>query len=146
MAIKAPFSLTIAYRGANDDAALDRVVEPYGMLLGIRQYLIARDLGNGRAFRRFRLDRITGAKITGQSFAREPDLDLDAYAAQSFGSYHTEVEHKPVIWRFAPSAAAAAREFAFHLGAHRRARRRAACCVHRQRLGRDGVASLPVGR
>jgi predicted DNA-binding transcriptional regulator YafY len=114
VAIKAPFSLTIAYRGARDDAALDRVVEPYGMLLGIRQYLIARDLGNGRAFRRFRLDRITSAKITGQSFARDPDFDLDAYAAQSFGSYHSDLEYQPVVWRFAPSAAAAAREFAFH--------------------------------
>jgi len=114
VAIKAPFSLTIAYRGASDAAALDRVVEPYGMLLGIRQYLIARDLGNGRAFRRFRLDRIGSAKITGQSFARDPDFDLDTYAAQSFGSYHSDVEYQPVIWRFAPSAAAAAREFAFH--------------------------------
>ena len=112
--IKAPFSLTIAYRGANDDASLDRVVELHGMLLGIRQYLIARDLGNGRAFRRFRLDRITSAKITGQSFARDPDFDLDAYAAQSFGSYHSDAEYQPVIWHFAPSAAAAAREFAFH--------------------------------
>ena len=84
------------------------------MLLGIRQYLIARNLGNGRAFRRFRLDHITSAKITGQSFARDPDFDLDTYAAQSFGSYHSNQEYQPVIWRFAPSAAAAAREFAFH--------------------------------
>jgi predicted DNA-binding transcriptional regulator YafY len=114
VAIKAPFSLTIAYRGAGDDAALDRVVEPYGMLLGIRQYLIARDLGNGRHFRRFRLDRITSTKITGQSFARDPDFDLDAYAAQSFGSYHSDAEFQPVIWRFAPGAAASAREFEFH--------------------------------
>ena len=114
VAIKAPFSLTIAYRGANDDAPLDRVVEPYGMLLGIRQYLIARDIGNGRAFRRFRLDRIASAKITGQSFPRDPGFDLDAYAAQSFGSYHSDVEYQSVNWRFAPSAAAAAREFAFH--------------------------------
>ena len=114
VAIKAPFSLTIAYQGANDGAAVDRVVEPYGMLLGIRQYLIARDIGNGRAFRRFRLDRITRAKITGQSFARDPDFDLDTYAAQSFGSYHSDLEYQSVIWRFAPSAAAAAREFAFH--------------------------------
>ena len=114
VAIKAPFSLTIAYQGANDGAAVDRVVEPYGMLLGIRQYLIARDIGNGRAFRRFRLDRITSAKITGQSFARDPDFDLDTYAARSFGSYHSDQEYQPVIWRFAPSAAAAAREFAFH--------------------------------
>jgi len=114
VAIKAPFSLTIAYQGASDDAALDRMVEPYGMLLGTRQYLIARDLGNGRDFRRFRLDRITKAEITGQSFARDPDFDLDAYAAQSFGSYHSDAEYQPVIWRFAPSAAAAAREFVFH--------------------------------
>ena len=114
VAIKAPFSLAITYRGARDDAALDRLVEPYGMLLGIRQYLIARDQGNGRAFRRFRLDRITKANITGQSFIRDADFDLDAYAAQSFGSYHSDAEYQPVIWRFAPSAPAAAREFAFH--------------------------------
>jgi len=97
VAIKAPFSLNIAYRGARDNGTLDRVVEPYG-----------------REFRRFRLDRISKAKITGQSFARDPDFDLDAYAAQSFGSYHSEAEYQPVIWRFAPSAAAAAREFEFH--------------------------------
>lgn len=114
VAIKSPFSLTIAYQGAKNDAPMDRVVEPYGMLLGIRQYLIARDLGNGRAFRRFRLDRITSAKITGQSFARDADFDLDAYASQSFGSYHSDAEYQPVIWRFAPSAAAVAREFVFH--------------------------------
>lgn len=114
VAIKAPFSLAIAYQGASDGAAVDRVVEPYGMLLGIRQYLIARDIGNGREFRRFRLDRITSAKITGQSFARDPDFDLDTYAAQSFGSYQSDAEYQPVIWRFAATAAAAAREFAFH--------------------------------
>lgn len=84
------------------------------MLLGIRQYLIARDLGNGRHFRRFRLDRITSARITGLSFARDPDFGLDTYAAQSFGSYHSDAEYQPVIWRFAPSAAAAARECEFH--------------------------------
>ena len=84
------------------------------MLLGIRQYLNARDLGNGRDFRRFRLDGITSAKITGQSFARDPDFDLDTYAAQCFGSYHSDLEYRPVVWRFASGAAAAACEFAFH--------------------------------
>jgi predicted DNA-binding transcriptional regulator YafY len=114
VAIKAPFSLNIAYRGARDNGVLDRVVEPYGLLLGIRHYLIARDLGSGREFRRFRLDRISNAKITGQSFARDPEFDLDAYAAQSFGSYHSAAEYQPVVWRFAPSAAAFARELIFH--------------------------------
>ena len=114
VAIKAPFTLTISYKRKTEDAAYDRIVEHYGMLLGIRQFLIARDQGNGREFRCFRLDRISKANITGQSFARDPEFDLDAYAAQSFGSFHSDQEYQPVIWRFTPSAAAAAREFAFH--------------------------------
>jgi predicted DNA-binding transcriptional regulator YafY len=60
------------------------------------------------------MDRITDAKITGQSFVRDKEFDLDAYAAQSFGSYHSDAEFGQVIWRFSPDAAATAREFLFH--------------------------------
>jgi predicted DNA-binding transcriptional regulator YafY len=84
------------------------------MLLGTRHYLIARDPTNGSGFRRFRLDRITDARITGQSFVRDKDFDLDAYAALSFGSYHSDDEFGHVVWRFSPAAAATAREFLFH--------------------------------
>lgn len=113
-ALKAPFSLTIRYQGKQDAEPLERTVEPYGMLLGTRHYLIARDPSKGSAFRRFRLDRITEAKITGQSFVRDKDFDLDAYAAQSFGSFHSDAEFGEVVWRFSPAAAATAREFIFH--------------------------------
>jgi predicted DNA-binding transcriptional regulator YafY len=113
-ALKAPFSLIIRYQGKQDAEPRDRTVEPYGMLLGTRHYLIARDPSNGSAFRRFRLDRITDAKITGQSFIRDKDFDLDAYAAQSFGSFHSDAEFGLVVWRFSPGAAATAREFMFH--------------------------------
>ena len=114
-ALKAPFSLTIRYQGKQDAEPRDRTVEPYGMLLGTRHYLIARDPSKGSAFlRRFRLDRITDAKITGQSFVRDKDFDLDAYAAQSFGSFHSDAEFGQVVWRFSPAAAATAREFMFH--------------------------------
>jgi predicted DNA-binding transcriptional regulator YafY len=84
------------------------------MLLGTRHYLIARDPSKGSAFRRFRLDRIIDAKITGQSFVRDKDFDLEAYAAQSFGSFHSDPEFGQVAWRFSPAAAATAREFMFH--------------------------------
>lgn len=113
-ALKAPFSLIIRYQGKQDTEPRDRTVEPYGMLLGTRHYLIARDPANGPGFRRFRLDRIMDAKITGQSFVRDKDFDLDAYAAQSFGSYHSDAEFGQVVWRFSPAAAATAREFLFH--------------------------------
>lgn len=113
-ALKAPFSLVIRYQGKQDAEPRDRTVEPYGMLLGTRHYLIARDPTNGPGFRRFRLDRITDARITGQSFVRDKEFDLDAYAAQSFGSYHSDAEFGQVVWRFSPDAAATAREFLFH--------------------------------
>jgi predicted DNA-binding transcriptional regulator YafY len=112
--IKAPFSMDILYQGARETEPRMRKVEPYGVLLGIRQYLIARDIENGRAYRRYRLDRIASAKITGQSFARDRDFDLDAFSMQAFGSFHSDAEYGRVVWRFAPSAAAVAREFEFH--------------------------------
>ena len=112
--IKAPFSMEIVYQAAKDPEPRVRNVEPYGLLLGTRQYLIARDIENGRAYRRYRMDRLISAKITGQSFARDPNFDLNAFAVQAFGSYHSDDEYRRVVWRFTPSAAAVAREFEFH--------------------------------
>jgi len=113
-AIKAPFSLDMVYKGALDPVPRTRKIEPYGLLLGTRQYLVARDIESSRAFRRYRIDRITSAKITGHSFAREPGFDLDAFAANAFGSFHSEAEFGRVVWRFTPGAAATAQEFVFH--------------------------------
>jgi predicted DNA-binding transcriptional regulator YafY len=114
LGIKAPFALDLVYQGARDTDATPRKVEPYGLLLGVRQYLVARDTQQGGAYRRFRLDRITDARITGQSFARDPEFDLTSFAAQAFGSFHSDSEHGPVIWRFTPKAAPVARDFEFH--------------------------------
>lgn len=114
IAIKAPFELNVQYKGARDPAPKFRNIQPYGLLLGVRQYLIARDVKNGGSYRRFRLDRIYDAKISGQSFPRDPEFDLDGFAAESFGSFHADSEYGPVTWRFSPSAASVARDFQFH--------------------------------
>jgi predicted DNA-binding transcriptional regulator YafY len=112
--IKAPFSLEMTYMGARDTEPRARRVEPYGLLMGTRQYLVARDIENGRSYRRYRIDRIRSANVTGQSFTRDPDFDLNSFSARAFGSFHTEAEYGQVVWRFKPSAAAVAREFEFH--------------------------------
>ena len=57
--IKAPFSMDLVYQAARDPEPRVRKVEPYGLLLGARQYLIARDIENARVYRRYRMDRIT---------------------------------------------------------------------------------------
>lgn len=113
-ALKAPNMLTIAYAGLRDNAPRDRLVEPYGLLLGTRRYLVAREQGGDGRFRHFRLDRVGAARLEPHSFQRDPAFDLDAHAARAFGSFHAEAEHAETVWRFAPSAAPIAREFVFH--------------------------------
>lgn len=113
-ALRAPWELKVSYRGAQDDRPRERLLEPHGLLLGIRRYLVARpSKGDGR-MRRFRLDRIENAAVTARSFSRDPEFDLGAFAAQAFGSFHSDTEYGPVNWRFTPEAAPTARQFIFH--------------------------------
>jgi predicted DNA-binding transcriptional regulator YafY len=112
-ALKAPNVLTLTY-AVPGDAVRERVVEPYGLLVGVRRYLVARDRGGERGLRHFRLDRIRSARLEPEGFVRDPAFDLQAHAARAFGSFHAEAEYGPVVWRFAPAAAAVAREFVFH--------------------------------
>lgn len=112
-ALKGPFTIQIDYAAAQDTAPRSRPVEPYGVLFGMRGYLIAREIGNSK-YRHYRLDRIARASLLQNSFVRDPDFDLGKHAARAFGSFHSEAEYGPVEWRFAPAAAAVARSFLFH--------------------------------
>jgi predicted DNA-binding transcriptional regulator YafY len=113
-ALKGPFLLVVTYAGPKDNEPRERVLEPYGFLLGIRRYLVAREQGKTGGLQHFRLDRIGKARLGAQSFARDLDFDLLAHSARAFGSYHADAEFGDVVWRFRPAAAAAAREFVFH--------------------------------
>lgn len=111
-ALKGPNLLTLVYDGGSRSGQT-RTVEPYGLLLGIRRYLVAREVGKTR-LQHFRLDRIGVARLEASSFLRDPDFSLDDHAARAFGSFHDDSEYGEVIWRFLPEAAATAREFTFH--------------------------------
>lgn len=114
-ALKGPFELIITYRGRRDDVAKDRRIQPYGILLGTRRYLVAKalDREDGR-LRHFRVEDIEKAEITGQWFARDADFDLDRHAAKAFGVYQDDREYTETIWRFTPRAAPHAARFQFH--------------------------------
>jgi predicted DNA-binding transcriptional regulator YafY len=113
-ALKGPHLLTIIYAGGSKPGGTERVLEPYGMLLGTRRYLVAKLKGGNGRLQHFRLDRITEARLEASSFVRDPDFNLEAHAARAFGSYHAEEEFAEVVWRFTPKAAPVAREFIFH--------------------------------
>ncbi|MBS0124184.1 helix-turn-helix transcriptional regulator [Thetidibacter halocola] len=113
-ALQAPWQLHLTYAGARDNAPRERVIEPYGLILGTRRYLVARVPGSDTQLRHFRLDRIETAQIGKASFARDPDFDLAAHTERAFGSFHAEAEYGEVVWRFAPHAAEVARAFQFH--------------------------------
>ena len=117
-ALKGPLTMQIDYAAAQDTAPRSRPIEPYGVLFGMRGYLIAREIGTGSKYRHYRLDRIASASLLQNSFLRDPDFDLGRHAARAFGSFHSEAEYGPVEWRFAPSAAAVARTFIFHPDQH----------------------------
>lgn len=114
-ALKGPFVLKIAYRGRRDAEPVDRMVEPYGLLLGARRYLVGRDRARGdTVMRNYRVDDIRAAEVTQDWFARDADFDLDAYANRSFGVFQNEAEYGEVVWKFTPQAAPHAARFRFH--------------------------------
>lgn len=109
--LRGPFRLRLQY-GTED--APERIVEPHGLLLGHRSYLVARQPARGEEMLNFRMDRILSAQSLDESFSLAPDFSLEDYAAQSFGVYQDPAQYDEVVWRFAPRAAARAAEFCFH--------------------------------
>lgn len=110
-ALRGPFRLRLRY---GDGDAPERVIEPHGLLLGHRSYLVARQPGRGEAMLNFRMDRIYSPQTLDESFSFAPGFSLEDYAGQSFGVYQDSAQYGEVIWRFAPESAARASEFCFH--------------------------------
>ncbi|MBD9541425.1 WYL domain-containing protein [Ensifer sp. ENS04] len=108
-ALRGPFRLSFTYRGTK------RTIEPYGILVGTRRYLVAHDPERtDGSLRRFRIDRIEDPHVLPESFSLPPDFSLARHAMLGFGSYHAPGEYQETIWRFSAVAAPHAREWRFH--------------------------------
>lgn len=110
-ALRGPFQLRVRYK--SEDAP-ERVLEPHGVLLGHRTYLVARDPAKGDLIRTFRLDQILSAEALDESFVMDPAFSMETFAAQSFGVWQDPDQFGPVVWHFAPHAAERAAGFRFH--------------------------------
>ena len=115
-ALKGPSLLRILYRKREEDEPRERVVAPHGLLLGVRRYLVARDVakGDGSGLRHYRVEEIYQAELLDGSFEIDPGFNIRRHAERGFGSYESEQEFGEVVWRFRPDAAAQARRYVFH--------------------------------
>lgn len=114
-ALKGPFRLQIEYQGRSDAAPAPRLLEPLGILLGARRYLVAIDTAkrDGR-YRHYRVEDILTAEVTETTFNYPAEFSIRAYAGRAFGSFHNDEEFGEVIWKFAPEAVDRAKRFRFH--------------------------------
>ena len=109
-AIRGPFRLRVLYH----QDQTPRLLEPHGILLGGRVYLVARQPARSNDLIKFRFDRIHRAECSGESFDLEPGFSIEDYAARGFGVWHDPAQHGEVIWRFHPEVAEQAAGFLFH--------------------------------
>jgi CRISPR-associated endonuclease/helicase Cas3 len=100
---------------STDHAARPRLVEPYFLepsLIGHSSYVVARDRGLAE-MRTFKLERITRAEQTSETYQIPADFDINRYLAGAWGIFHSG-DPVEVRLRFYPPAAARVKESIWH--------------------------------
>jgi len=87
-------------------------IEPYGLLYGNRAFLVGRTGWKNQNMRLWRLANMSETRVTGETFTRDPDFDLETYARRSFGTF--QEEPVDVVLRFTAGAKRDASAFLFH--------------------------------
>ena len=98
-----------------DHEVKPRVIEPYFLepsLIGHSTYVVARDRGRGE-MRTFKLERISRAEQTSETYQIPSDFDINRYLAGAWGIFHSG-EPVEVRLRFYPPAAARVKESIWH--------------------------------
>ena len=85
-AIKAGCVVEFGYLAQWTERRSQQRVQPYGVLYGNRAFLVGRtDWANDT--RLWRLANVSDARITDETFERDPAFDLHCYAKRSFGTF-----------------------------------------------------------
>ena len=109
-AVKSLQALSFRYEGGSAPGRT-RKVTPLGILFGHANYLVAME-GRDPKPRTFRLDRMQAVTALDEPAPPPEDFSLQAFADESFGIYHGEIED--VALRIGPSRADDALRWRFH--------------------------------
>jgi predicted DNA-binding transcriptional regulator YafY len=104
--------VVIRYRGPDATKSTARIPRPYGILYGGRGWLVAHVDGLPEMWL-WRLDRIASVDLVGRGHQMRGDINLAAYAAQSFGVF--QEEPLDVVLRFRFEAADDVAVWVFYL-------------------------------
>ena len=110
-AIKASRKVEFDYQARSTGRLSRQLVEPYGVLYGNRAYLVGRTDWSDEP-RLWSLANISEARVSDQTFVRDPDFDLQGFAERSFGTF--QEEPVDVVIRFDAYSASDVRTFLFH--------------------------------
>ena len=109
-AIKGLSALSFRYEGGSTPGRT-REVTPLGVLFGRSNYLVASEGKNGQP-RSWRLDRMSDLKALDKPAPPPEDFSLQAFADESFGIYHDEIQD--VVLSIKPQRAEDALRWRFH--------------------------------
>jgi predicted DNA-binding transcriptional regulator YafY len=109
-AVKGLQALSFRYEGGSAPGRT-RKVTPLGILFGHANYLVAME-GRDPRPRTFRLDRMQAVTALDEPAPPPADFSLQAFADESFGIYHGEIED--VALRIGPARAEDALRWRFH--------------------------------
>jgi predicted DNA-binding transcriptional regulator YafY len=105
----------IWYSSGEGGEPRSRLIEPYFLepsLIGHSLYVVARDRGLEQ-MRTFKVERISRAEMTQETYSIPPDFDVNEYLARAWGIFRSP-EPVDVHLRFFPPAAARVRESVWH--------------------------------
>jgi predicted DNA-binding transcriptional regulator YafY len=90
-ALKASQRLKIVYLSRGATRAIPRVVEPHGVLIGARRYLIARAVSDPDGpLRHYVAENIRSAELTRESFVRDSEFKIHVHAQKAFGTFQND--------------------------------------------------------
>ena len=110
-AIRATRKVEFNYHARSSGRRSRQLVEPYGVLYGNRAYLVG-CADWAKEPRLWSLANVSKARITAETFERDPEFNLQVYAERSFGAF--QEPPVDVVLRFEPGAAHDAATFLFH--------------------------------
>lgn len=106
--------LKVEYKRRRDNALETLVIEPHGIIFGIRNYLVAFVAGTkDLSPRLFVMANLVDIVILDQYFQTRAAFNFKDFVTKSFGVWHGDGQ-QDVIWRFPASAAEDALNHHFH--------------------------------